>query len=109
MTERFSLFHFHLMNQKTGTGKEDHSIQFQQVFSMLWRMAFSHKELDVDHVNGIYTRSVYTKVRMGATGKMSLPGFFFQLLDDWRKSFLPVFIILTPCEGFAQVLILFFF
>ena len=98
------------MNQKTGTGKEDHSIQFQQLFSMLWRMAFSHKELDVDHVNGIYTRSVYTEVRMGDTGKMSLLGFFFfQLLDDWRKSFPPVFIILTPCEGFAQVLILFFF
>lgn len=80
------------MNQKTGTGKEDHSIQFQQLFSM-WRMAFSHKELDVDAVNGIYTRSVYTKVRMGDTGKMSFLGFFFQLLDDWRKSFLPVLII----------------
>ena len=77
MTERLSLFHFHLMNQKTGTGKEDHSIQFEQLFSMLWGMAFSHKELDVDHVNGIYTRSVYTEVRMGDTEKMSLLGFVF--------------------------------
>lgn len=41
------------MNQKTGTGKEDHSIQFEQLFSTLWRMAFP-KELDVDHEWNIY-------------------------------------------------------
>lgn len=41
-----------------------------------------HKELDVDHVNGIYTRSVYTEVRVGDTGKCLSLDFFFQLLDD---------------------------
>ena len=74
------------MNQKTGTGKEDHSIQFQQLFSV-WRMAFSHKELDVDAVNGIYTRSVYTEVRMGDTGKMSFLGFFFNSWMTGEKVF----------------------
>lgn len=44
-------------------------------------MAFAHKELDVDHMNGIYTKSLYAEDGMGDRGKMYFLGFFFPLLD----------------------------